>query len=254
MEEDGTSSMVVINQPYLDEQTGQNVTLNDLSQGDYDVVCDFGPAFNSQQKETTQAFLDMAAIDPTFLEQGKDIMLKNLSVPGMDQMAERARTQMLEAGMIPESQWTDEERQQIEQMQAEQANQEPVEDPMMVAARAEEGKAQAAQMEAQNKQQQVQVDAQIKMAGVQVDQERINLEREKLQLDAQKFMKGQDDKFNLAAAQIDQGQQKIDQDTQKMMNDMALKLTDLEMKFQQQLDAQFKANAETTDTTEDKAP
>jgi len=254
MEEDGTSSMVVINQPYLDEQTGQNITLNDLSQGDYDVVCDFGPAFNSQQKETTQAFLDMAAIDPTFLEQGKDIMLKNLSVPGMDQMAERARTQMLEAGMIPESQWTDEERQQIEQMQAEQANQEPVEDPMMVAAKAEEGKAQAAQMEAQNKQQQVQVDAQIKMAGVQVDQERINLEREKLQLDAQKFMKGQDDKFNLAAAQIDQGQQKIDQDTQKMMNDMALKLTDLEMKFQQQLDAQFKANAETIDTTEDKAP
>ncbi len=247
MEEDGTSSMVVINQPYLDEQTGQNVTLNDLSQGDYDVVCDFGPAFNSQQKETTQAFLDMAAIDPTFLEQGKDIMLKNLSVPGMDQMAERARTQMLQAGMIPESQWTDEERQEIEQMQAEQANQEPVEDPMMVAAKAEEGKAQAAQMEAQNKQQQVQVDAQVKMAGVQVDQERINLEREKLQLDAQKFMKGQDDKFNLAAAQIDQGQQKIDQDTQKMMNDMALKLTELEAQVGQQLNSEVQANMLTFD-------
>ena len=247
MEEDGTSSMVMLNQPYLDEQTGQNVTLNDLSQGDYDVVCDFGPAFNSQQKETTQAFLDMAAIDPTFLEQGKDIMLKNLSVPGMDQMAERARTQMLQAGMIPESQWTDEERQEIEQMQAEQANQEPVEDPMMVAAKAEEGKAQAAQMEAQNKQQQVQVDAQIKMAGVQVDQERINLEREKLQLDAQKFMKGQDDKFNLAAAQIDQGQQKIDQDTQKMMNDMALKLTELEAQVGQQLNSEVQANILTFD-------
>ena len=43
----------------------------------------------------------MAAIDPTFLQQGKDIMLKNLSVPGMDQMAERARVELLNAGLIP---------------------------------------------------------------------------------------------------------------------------------------------------------
>ena len=165
----------------------------------------------------------------------------------MDQMAERARTQMLQAGMIPESQWTDEERQLMQQMEEEMANQEPVEDPMMVAAKAEEGKAQAAQMEAQNKQQQVQVDAQIKMAGVQVDQEKISLEREKLQLEAAKFMKGQDDKFNLAAAQIDQGQQKIDQDTQKMMNDMALKLTELEAQVGQQLNSEVQANMLTFD-------
>ena len=247
LEEDGTSNMVMLNQAIFDQQTGQNVELNDLSKGDYDVVCDFGPAFNSQQKETTQAFLDMAAIDPTFLQQGKDIMLKNLSVPGMDQMAERARVELLNAGLIPESQWTDEEREEMQRIQEEQANQEPVEDPMMVAAKAEEGKAQAAQMEAQNKQQQVQVDAQVKMAGVQVDQERINLEREKLQLDAQKFMKGQDDKFNLAAAQIDQGQQKIDQATQKMMNDMSLKLTELEAQVGQQLNSEVQANMLTFD-------
>lgn len=74
LEEDGTSSMVTLHQTIFDEQSQQNVELNDLSKGDYDVVCDFGPAFNSQQKETTQAFLDMAAIDPSFLQQGKDIM------------------------------------------------------------------------------------------------------------------------------------------------------------------------------------
>ena len=129
LEEDGTSSMVTLHDTVFDQETQQNVELNDLSKGDYDVVCDYGPAFNSQQKETTQAFLDMAAIDPSFLQQRKDIMLKNLSVPGMDMMAERARVELLNAGLIPETQWTDEERKQIEQQQAEQANQPPQEDP-----------------------------------------------------------------------------------------------------------------------------
>ena len=247
LEEDGSSSMVTINQTVFDEQTQQNVEINNLAQGDYDVVADFGPAFNSQQKETSQAFLDMAAIDPSFLQQGKDIMLKNLAVPGMDQMAERAREELLNAGMIPESQWTDEERQKIEQQQAEAQNQPPQEDPMMVAAKAEEGKAQAAQMEAQNKQQQVQVDAQVKMAGVQVDQARIDLEREKLQLDAQKFMKGQDDKFNVDAAKIQQGQQALDMQAQKQMQEMALKLTELEMQVGQQLNGEVQANMLTFD-------
>jgi len=242
LEEDGTSSMVTLHDNVLDQQTGQNVELNDLSKGDYDVVCDFGPAFNSQQKETTQAFLDMAAIDPTFLQQGKDIMLKNLSVPGMDQMAERARVELLNAGMIPEEQWTDEEKQKIAQMQAEQANQPPQEDPMMVAARAEEGKAQAAQMEAQNKQQQTQVDAQIKMAGVQVDQEKINLEREKLQLDAAKFERAGEAKYNTDLISADQNQQKIDQASLKQMQEMSLKLTELEMQVGQQLNSEVQAN------------
>jgi len=44
----------------------------------------------------------------------------------------------------------------------------------------------------------------------------IELEQQKLQLDSQKFLKGQDDKFNVAAANIDQGQQKIDQTNQQM--------------------------------------
>lgn len=223
LEEDGTSSMVTLNQTVFDEQTQRNVELNDLSKGDYDVVCDFGPAFNSQQKETTQAFLDMAQIDPTFLQQGKDIMLKNLAVPGMDQMAERARVELLNAGMIPEEQWTDEERQQIAQAQAEAAQQPPQEDPMMVAARAEEGKAQAELMKSQNQQQQTQVDAQIKMAGVQLEQEKIALEREKLQLDAAKFERAGQAKFNTDLINADQNQQKIDNQAQKDQFDALFK-------------------------------
>jgi len=233
LEEDGTSSMVTLHDTVFDQETQKNVELNNLSKGDYDVVCDFGPAFNSQQKETAQAFLDMAAIDPTFLQQGKDIMLKNLAVPGMDQMAERARVELLNAGLIPEEQWTDEEKQKIAQAQAEAANQPPQEDPMMVAARAEEGKAQAELMKSQNQQQQTQLDAQAKMAAIQLEQEKITLEREKLQLDAAKFQRSGEAKFNTDLINADQNQQKIDlqadkQQFEAMMQAMAQKQAEMD--------------------------
>lgn len=254
LEEDGTSSMITIHQTVFDEETQSNIELNDLSAGDYDVICDFGPAFNSQQKETSQAFLDMAAINPEVAQRGMDIWLKNLAIPGMDMMSERFRESLLQQDAIPEKQLTDEERQLRQQQQEAVQNQPPQEDPMMIAAQAEMQKAQAEQMNAQNKQQEVMSNAQVKMAGVQVDQERINLEREKLQLDAQKFVKGQDDKFNVDAAKIQQGQQQIDLDVMKAINDMAIKIETLEQAAQQNLKADIRENQKLAAETDKEGP
>ena len=215
LEEDGTSSMVTLNQTVFDAETNTNVELNDLSKGDYDVTCDYGKAFNSQQRETNQAFLDMAAINPEVAQRGMDIRLKNLSVPGMDMMAERFRELLLQQNAVPEKQLTDEERALIQQQQQEAANQPPQEDPNMLIAQAEMGKAQAEQMSAQTKQQQAQFDAQVKQAEIQLEQDKIALEREKLELDAAKFQRAGEDKFNVEAAKIDQGQQQIDNKSQQ---------------------------------------
>jgi len=202
LEEDGTSSIVTLNEPVFDQETGQNVELNDLSKGLYDVICDFGPAFNSQQKETIQAFLDMAAIDPSFLQQGKDIMLKNLSVPGMDQMAERARVELLNAGLIPETQWTDEERQQIQAQQEAAAQQPPQEDPAVIEARGIELSGQADMAQAQNKQSEIQGNQQIQVANIQLENRKVDLREQEIQLDVAKFQREKDDKFNVDAANI----------------------------------------------------
>lgn len=237
LEEDGTSSMVMLNQTVFDQQSQKNVTLNDLSLGEYDVICEVGPAFNNQQKETQEAFLQMAAIDPTIAQNGMDVWLKNQKSPGMDLMAERYRRQLLDAGVIPQSQWTDEETQEFKQAQAEQANQPPQEDPNMVFARAEEGKAQAEQMTAQTKQQEAQFNAQVKSAEIQLEQDKVALEREKVQLDTAKFEREKDDKFNVDVAKIQQGQQKLDQDQQKIdfeQQMQELKLMQEQMKQQQQ--------------------
>ena len=241
--EDGTTEMVTLNENVLDQQTGQNVELNNLSIGEYDVVCEIGPAFKNRQQETASAFLEMAAINPELTQRGMDVWLGNLSAPGMDIMADRFRQSLLDQGVIPFEQMTPEEQQAAQQA----AQQPPQPDPNMVLAQAEQEKAQAEQLNAQTKQQEAQLNAQVSIAQVQVDQDKVNLEREKLQLDAQKFMKGQDDKFNVDAAKISQGQQKLELDAQKMMNDFAMKLTELESKVGQQLNAEFEANMLTFD-------
>jgi hypothetical protein len=213
--------MITLNQTVFDQQSQTNVVLNDLSLGEYDVVCEMGPAFNSAQKESARSFEVMAAIDPSFAQSGMDIWLKNKKEPGMDLMAERFRVQLFQAGMIPESQWTDEEKQQVQQQQKAAQNQPPVEDPNMIIAQAEMGKAQAEQQNAQNKQVEIQGNQQVKMAEIQ-------LKNKVIDLDTQKFIKGQDDKFNVDAAKIQQGQQKLDMEASKqefnaMMQTMQLK-------------------------------
>jgi len=108
--EDDSSKMETINDQVWDNETQKNVSLNDLRKGKYDVTCDIGEAFKNRQQETDRAFIAISAIDPSIIGQGKDIWLNNLSAPGMDLMAERARKQLLEAGQIPDSQMTDEEK------------------------------------------------------------------------------------------------------------------------------------------------
>ena len=82
---------------------------------------------------------EMAQYDPTLMDMAGDIIFKNISAPGMDQVAERKRQALLNAGAIPQSQMTDEEIQLMQQQQ----QQPPAPDPMMIAAQAEASKAQA---------------------------------------------------------------------------------------------------------------
>lgn len=250
LEEDGTSSMVTLHDNVLDfdnlrpDGSPTPVELNDLSKGDYDVICDFGPAFNSQQKETAQAFLDMAAINPEVSQRGMDIWLKNLNIPGMDMMAERFRESLLEQNAIPFKQMTPEEQQKAE----EAANQPPQPDPNMVFAQAEAQKAQNESeknqldgqikiAETQTKQQVSQLDSQVKMAEIQ-------LKNRVVDLDTQKFQREKDDKFNVDAAKIQQGERKLDQEEAK------IELSAQDQRFNQLMDAneamaaEIKTNAE----------
>jgi len=166
MYEDGTLEMKPINQEVIDMQTGKVVKVNDLSVGTYDVVCKAGPSFRNRQEQTLRTMLDLAQVDPSILQLGGDLFLRNVVSPVADALAERRRAQMLAQGIIPESQMTDEEKQQMA-MAAQSQGQ--AQDPNMVLAQAEMLKAQAQQQQAQN------------------DAMKIQLENMKLQIQAQNY-------------------------------------------------------------------
>lgn len=168
--QDGSSEIKTLYETVIDEQTGQMVTLNDLSKGKYDVVCSAGAAFSNRQQETVAAITEMAVVDPSIIQFGQDVLLKNTNAPGMDILAERARDRLFKQGMIPESQLTEEERRQMAMAQQSQQDQPP--SPEVMAAQALQVEAQAKMVDAETKQQKVQIDAQIQAAKLQDDRER----------------------------------------------------------------------------------
>lgn len=140
MREDGEFEEVTLYEQKLDEERGV-YTINDLSKGTYAVVCEIGPAYANRQEQSADRIIELGAVDPAIVQSGQDVLLRNITSPGMDILAERARARLLRAGEIPESQWTDEEREQA----AIAAQQPPPPDPNTIIAQAEAAKAEAMQ-------------------------------------------------------------------------------------------------------------
>lgn len=222
LNEDGTLELVTINQTVIDNQTGEVVTLNDLSQGIYDVTCSAGASFKNRQQEMITSFIEAAQVDPSLMNLAGDVFLKNVTAPGMDEVAERKRKQLLAQGAIPESQLTDEEKQQL---QAAQGQQQP--DAATLLAQAELLKGQAAVQEAQIKQAEVQA--------------KMQLQAQSQQLEAAKIQQGgQRDQISAA-----QKQQEFELKLEKMRQDLSLDMQEQQRKLQETLANIEKTQAET---------
>ena len=213
MNEDGSFDLKTINQVVIDNQTGQPISLNDLSKGNYDVTVDIGSKYKNKQAETTEHFAELAARDPSIMGLAMDVYFRNINSPGFDEIAERARAQMLANGMIPLEQMTDEERANYEQEQA-QAQQQPQTDPAAMAmAEAEMIKGQAEMLNAQNKQAELQIKAQ-----------QLQLEAAKIDLQRQSNVENTQSQTALNLAKIEQEQQKIDLSAQRQQADTMMQM------------------------------
>ena len=167
LREDDTYDMADLNQQVIDNATGEIVTVNDLSVGSYDVICKAGPSFKNRQEETLEAITSLAQVDPSLMQIAGDLLLQNVNTPAANQIAERKRAQMLQQGLIPQSQMSEEELMAAQQ-QAQMGQQAP--DPAMVLAQAEQLKAEAEMMRSQ-----------IEMQKLQNEQMKLQLEAQKLQ-------------------------------------------------------------------------
>lgn len=172
---DGTESFVTLNDEIYDQQSQAMVKVNNLNAGKYKVICEAGPAFSNKLEAGLTALLEYAAIDPTVVQMGGDVMLRAIDAPLVDKIAERKRAQMLQAGMIPPDQMTDEEK-DLMQQQAQKPR-EP--DAEMVFAQAEMKKATVAEIELQLKAQAQEIE--MKKLGLQgakigIDDKKSNIE------------------------------------------------------------------------------
>lgn len=145
-------SIEAINKPVSDGN--RQVIQNDMSKAKFSVVVNITESHNTKQKEAVAALLEVAAVKPDILDVGADILLSSMNAPGIKEVAERYRTQMVNAGRIPPKQMTEEEQQLV----AQAAQTPPPPDPNLLLAQAEMLKAQADMIAQQNKQQQIQIE------------------------------------------------------------------------------------------------
>jgi hypothetical protein len=80
---DGRADMVTIN-----EKSAIGEVLNDVTVGEYDVVMDTGPGYNSKRLQAVEAMAPLMA-QPEIFQAAGDLMFRNMDFPGADVIADR---------------------------------------------------------------------------------------------------------------------------------------------------------------------
>jgi len=85
---DGKADLVTLNQQVQDEQ-GVSQILNDVTVGEYDVVMDTGPGYNSKRIQAVEAMMPLLAAKPDLFQIAGDLVFRNMDFPGADVIADR---------------------------------------------------------------------------------------------------------------------------------------------------------------------
>jgi len=86
--DDGKGEIVNVNQKSMDEM-GVEKILNDVTVGEYDVVMETGPGYNSKRQEAVESMVQMLNVDPDLMKQAGDLVFRNMDFPGADIIADR---------------------------------------------------------------------------------------------------------------------------------------------------------------------
>lgn len=98
--EDGTDKAVAINKQVIDGQTGQVVTLNDMSSGRYDIAVTVGPSYTTQRMESAEAMMQLAQDNSPIGMVAKYGFIKSLDTPGLEDVREAARKLLVNQGLL----------------------------------------------------------------------------------------------------------------------------------------------------------
>jgi hypothetical protein len=89
--EDGVPEMVQINAPNPDQEAEDKI-LNDLTVGEYDIVMDTGPGYETKRQEAMAAMTDLmkTPMAEVVVKTSPDVVLRNMDFEGAEEMANRA--------------------------------------------------------------------------------------------------------------------------------------------------------------------
>jgi len=100
--DDGRHELVTLNQHAQDQQGVMRV-LNDVTVGEYDVVMETGPGFNSKRQEAVDAMLPLLSASPELFQVAGDLVFRNMDFPGADVIADRLAASNPMAQINPKS-------------------------------------------------------------------------------------------------------------------------------------------------------
>jgi len=152
---DGTTKTSEIMQTVIDKETGDLVTLNDLSNVEFDVYSKIGQSYSSKKEQTIDRLENMIPMVPETSPIREALYLKLLTLMdgvNFDDVRDYANKQMVLKGFKPPE--TDEEKKLLEESKQ---SQQP--DAAMVLALAEDKKGQAQLLEQKRKGIEMQLDA-----------------------------------------------------------------------------------------------
>jgi hypothetical protein len=98
--EDGAEKFYQVNVPVIDDETGREVILNDLSRGKFDVTVTAGKSFETQRLEVAEAAEALATSPGPIGELAKYLLIRNLDVPGMDEFETAVRRILISQGLL----------------------------------------------------------------------------------------------------------------------------------------------------------
>jgi hypothetical protein len=89
--EDGKPKSVTLNQKQPQNTAAGAImrVLNDVTVGNYDVVMDVGPGYDTKREEAAEQMTDLMRVIPQAAQVGADILVRNLDWPGAEQLADR---------------------------------------------------------------------------------------------------------------------------------------------------------------------
>ncbi len=123
---DGMEKMTAINIPHTDEY-GNEVLLNELGSGQYDVEVTIGPSHQSARQEALDTLLGLAEALPTVAPIIGDLIAKNVDLADSSELARRLRIPLIQQGLIKPTQSELHDNPQIAQPTPQQQQQQQME-------------------------------------------------------------------------------------------------------------------------------